>query len=166
MDNPIEQSPLFIKAKEIQRLVDTLVDVVYESELEYETEVEGAIIDESINYMAENAILIPEKIAEVFEDDMPYDARMENAILIRKAAREILTDSTSIESFGFKDFDYLDVLRKEIDEFRILFVEWVKTFDPWIYIIDRWGLFNPPGINYDDFDPDEDFPFKSLDDED
>jgi len=46
-----------------------------------------------------------------------------------------------------------------VDELRILFAEWVKTFDPWDYIIDRWGLFNPPGINYDDHDPDDDIPF-------
>ncbi len=60
---------------------------------------------------------------------------------------------------GFKDTEYLDLLRKEVEEFRILFAEWVKTFDPWDYIIDRWGLFNPPGVNYDDHDPEDDIPF-------
>ena len=46
--------------------------------------------------------------------------------------------------------------------------EWVKTFDEWNYIIDRWGLFNPPGVNYDDFDIDDELPFDNpfLDDED
>ena len=57
--------------------------------------------------------------------------------------------------------EYLDLLRNEVEEFRVLFAEWVKTFDQWNYIIDRWGLFNPPGINYDDYDPDDDIPFQN-----
>jgi hypothetical protein len=166
MNSSLEKSPLYLKAMEIQKLVDTIVHIVYESDLECETEIEGEILDESINFMVENSILIPAKIAGVFDEDVPYDLKMENATLVRKAARELLTDSTSIETFGFKDIEYLDVLRKEIDEFRILFAHWVKTFDPWNYGIDRWGLFNPPGINYDDHDPDEDLPFNSLEEED
>jgi hypothetical protein len=46
-----------------------------------------------------------------------------------------------------------------MEEFRILFAEWVATFDNENYSIDRWGLFNPPGVNYDDHDPDDDIPF-------
>ena len=38
----------------------------------------------------------------------------------------------------------------EIDEFKVLFREWVKSFDVWNYIVDDWGLFNPPGIEYDE----------------
>ncbi|GHA28182.1 hypothetical protein GCM10007103_07180 [Salinimicrobium marinum] len=41
----------------------------------------------------------------------------------------------------------------------MLFAEWVKTFDQWDYILDRWGLFNPLGINIEDPDPDDDLPF-------
>ena len=88
-----------------------------------------------------------------------YDIKMENAAIIRKAARELATYTHGIEMTGFKDTEYLDLLRKEVEEFRILFAEWVKPFNPWDYIIDRWGLFNPPGINYDDHDPDDDIPF-------
>lgn len=166
MDSSFEKSPLYLKAREIQRLVDSIVDVIYESDLEYESEVEGEIIDESINFMVENSILIPANIAGALPEDVPYDLKMENATLIRKAARELLTDATSIESFGFKDIEYLDVLRKEIDEFRLLFAEWIKTFDPWNYMIDRWGLFNPPGVNFDDHDPDDDLPINSSEEED
>ena len=166
MNNSLENSPLYQKARKIQRLVDTIVDVIYESELDFETEEEGNMIDESINYMVENSIIIPAKIAGAFSEDMLYDIKMENAAIIRKAARELITDATSIEEFGFKDIEYLEILRIEIDNFRVLFAEWVKTFDPWNYIIDRWGLFNPPGVNYDDYDPDEDLPFGSSDDED
>lgn len=83
---------------------------------------------------------------------------MENAAIIRKSAREIVLDLRGIQMYGFKETEYLDLLRKEVEKFRILFAEWVQTFDPWDYNIDRWGLFNPPGVNYDDHDPDEDIP--------
>ena len=68
-----------------------------------------------------------------------------------------------ISMCGFKESDYLQLLHNEIEAFRILFAEWVKTFDEWNYVIDRWGLFNPPGINYDDHNPDEDLPFNAED---
>ena len=127
MESNWETSPLFIKAKEIQRLVDSIVEVVYGSDMDFGTEEEGEMIDDSINYLIENSILIPANIAGVINEDVPYDLKMENAALIRKAARELLTDAASIESFGFKDIEYLDLLRNEIEAFRILFAEWVKT---------------------------------------
>jgi len=114
--------------------------------------------------MAENSLIIPAKISGAEAVDI-YDLKMENAAVIRKAARELITDARGIQMNGFKDTEYLDLLRIEIEEFRVLFAEWVKTFDPWNYSIDRWGLFNPPGINYDDKDPDDDIPFNNpLDD--
>ncbi|MEC3964157.1 hypothetical protein [Flagellimonas halotolerans] len=75
---------------------------------------------------------------------------MENATIIRKAAREVQTGCSGLEMWGFKHTEYLELLRKEIEEFRILFVELVQTFAPWNYSLNRWELFNPTGINYDD----------------
>lgn len=113
--------------------------------------------------MRENSLIIPAKIAGASGEDILYDIKMENAAIIRKAARELITDARGIQMHGFKDTEYLDLLRIEVDAFRILFAEWVKKFDQWNYIIDRWGLFNPPGINYDDKDPDDDIPYNSDD---
>ena len=88
------------------------------------------------------------------------DLRMENATIIRRAAREILVDCTGLKLTEVKlSVDYLQLLRDEIELFRIEFAEWVKTFNELDYIIDRWGLFNPSGVNYDDYDPDDDIPF-------
>jgi hypothetical protein len=42
----------------------------------------------------------------------------------------------------------------------------VASFDKWDYIIDRWGLFNPPGVGPFDKDPDDDIPSDGFDDED
>lgn len=155
-----ENLPIFKKAESIRKLVDSLVEISMEADLNFGTEAEGKMIDDSINYLVDNSLIIPAKIAGASSQDMLYDMQMENATLIRKAAREILTDLNTLEAFGFKDIEYLNIIRKELEEFRILFAEWVNTFDPWNYSIDRWGLFNPPGVNYDDHDPDDDLPFE------
>lgn len=154
---PWEQMPLYKKAMEIRQLVDSIIEITYEAEMDIESEAESQIIDNCINFMTENSLIIPAKIAGAYSENTPYDRKMENATIIRKAATEVLTDAGMLVLYGFKEAEYLELLQKEIDEFRILFAEWVQTFDIWNYHIDRWGLFNPPGINYDDHDPDDDF---------
>lgn len=157
-----QQMPVFLKAQEILELVRHLVKSVENTDIKFKREGEKEMLELNLGYMMENAFMIPAKISGAEIVDL-YDLKMENAALIRLAARELITDLRGIQIIGFKDIEYLDLLRKEIEEFRILFAEWVKTFDPWDYTIDRWGLFNPPGVNYDDHDPDDDLPFNGLD---
>ncbi len=157
MAAPWEHMPLYKKAMEIRKLVDSIVEISSEAEMYFECEVEAQIIDNCINFMIENSLVIPSKIAGAFKESTPYGLKMENATIIRKAANDLLTDAGMLAFYEFKEVEYLELLQNEIDEFRILFAEWVQTFDIWNYHIDRWGLFNPPGINYDDLDPDDDF---------
>ncbi|WP_191860349.1 hypothetical protein [Hanstruepera ponticola] len=164
MDRPWENLPIFQKAESIRTLVDSIVEITMESEMFFETEEDGKMIDDSINYLVDNSLAIPSNIVEASDEDVFYDIKMEHAAIIRKAAKDILTDLSTLEHFGFKDIEYLEVLRNEMEEFRVLFAEWVKTFDPWNYTIDRWGLFNPPGIDFDDYDPDDDIPLNGDDD--
>lgn len=164
MDEKLNNFPLYIKANEIYDLVHK-VSVLIENNGD-ENDFDTHVLNEYKNQMNENALIIPAKIAGAFPEDMLYDLKMENAAIIRKAARTILTTTSGLKMVGFTDLDYLELIRNEIEEFRILFAEWVKTFDEWNYIIDRWGLFNPPGVHYDDHDIDDDLPFdSSFDDE-
>lgn len=149
-----ENLAVFKKADEIYKLVAVIVKLIEETD--DDDDFEKHMLQNYANYMYENALIIPAKIAGASSEDMLYDIRMENATIIRKSAREILTQTSGLKMSGFKHTDYLELIRNEIEEFRVLFAEWVKTFDQWNYIIDRWGLFNPPGINYDDHDPDDD----------
>jgi hypothetical protein len=161
MDEKLNNSPLYIKAIEIYELVHK-VSVLIENNGD-ENDFDNHVLNEYKNQMNENALIIPEKIAGAFPEDMLYDLKMENASIIRKSARTILTTTSGLKMVGFTDFDYLELIRNEIEEFRILFAEWVKIFDEWNYIIDRWGLFNPPGVHYD---IDDDLPFNNpFDDE-
>lgn len=159
MKDAWEKLPLFNKAIEIEEIVTYIVKAVENTDIEFENEIESEMIQSNLDHLIENAMIIPAKIAGVANEDTLYDLRMENAAIIRRAARELITDARGLDIHGYKDEEYLDLLRKAVEEFRILFAEWVKTFDPWNYIIDRWGLFNPPGVNYDDHDPDDDLPF-------
>jgi len=147
--------PIFQKAEQILKLTEGLIYIVpSENEFLQET---------TVRFMLENAMIIPAKIAGAEGGDL-YDLRMENAAIIRKAARELYVYAGSLRyEEGITDNDYIDLLRNTIDEFRFLFIDWVASFDVWNYIKDSWGLFNPPGVSAHDKDPDEDIPFDQND---
>lgn len=156
----LQKMPLFQKSMEILEIVDRIADLVPP---------ENKFLMDVAEFMRADATQIPAKIAGAFGDG-PYDLKMENATIIRKNAMQIYVQCNSFfMDEDFRETEYLKMLRNEIEEFRVLFAEWVKTFDPWDYYVDRWGLFNPPGVNYDDKDPDRDIPFNDFpegDDED
>lgn len=159
----VEDLTVYQKAIEIVDLVTKIVEVIEDELLNQSPSVENEMANEILKDMISNAHLLPVKIGGAYCVDL-YDLQMENAALIRKAARELATNCVGLEIFGVqKSLPYLQILRDEIELFRVEFAEWVKTFNPWDYIIDRWGLFNPPGVNYDDYDPDDDIPFNKDD---
>lgn len=130
-----EKMPIYQKAMEIVELVDSLSALIPEDD---------PILKEMKGFMMADACLIPAKIAGAEGGDL-YDIRMENATLIRKAARELVVQTNGLGIFGFDEKDYFELLRSEMEEFRVLFVDWVNSFDPWNSVGDDWGLFNPPG---------------------
>lgn len=140
------EQPIYKKAEEIHALVNKVAQLIPP---------ENRMLEETGNMMVADSMLLTAKLAGSIGADL-YDLKMENATLIRKAARDIVLHCRHLQTFDFEYVEYLDLIRNEIEEFRVLFVQWVKTFDPWDYIIDRWGLFNPPGVDADDKDPDDD----------
>ena len=150
-----KQSLIFLKAEEIFKLTNAIVKAIPEDN-EY-------LQETTARFMHENALIIPAKLAGAMSIDL-YDLQMEAAAIIRKNARELYVMVGSLRfDDDFKEKEYIELLRNAIDEFRLLFVDWVATFDPWNYIIDRWGLFNPPGVSAHDKDPDDDIPFNRDD---
>ncbi len=151
----LHQLPLYQKAEQIYKITRGLVEIVpTDNEFLQET---------TVRFMLENAMKIPAKIAGAQAVEL-YDLKMENATIIRKAARELYVQAGSLRfEEAISDQDYIHLLRKEIDEFRLLFIDWVAGFDIWNYIKDNWGLFNPPGISAHDKDPDDDIPFNPED---
>ena len=93
-----------------------------------------------------------------------WDLKIENAGIIRKCARELMVLYHSLKMFGFAEAAYYKIVRKLIEEFRLLFRDWVADFNPKHFIVDDWGLFNPPGIDQDYVQRDDELNF--LDEED
>jgi len=145
----IKNMPLYKKGMEIYDVVCQIGDLIPE---------ENERLQGVKGWMLSDASLLTVKIAGAEAGDL-YDIRMEAAAIIRKAAMDLMIQNHSLKAFGFKDVQYYQIVRDLIEEYRLLFIEWVAGFDKENYIIDRWGLFNPPGVGPFDKDPDDDIPF-------
>lgn len=141
--------PIFKKGEEILELVKHISDLL--------DDYDDPVLRSTQGFMMHDASLLTMKVAGAEGGDL-YDLRMEAAAIIRKAARDLSVHCHTLEAFGFKETHYYDLVRTAIDEYRLLFIDWVASIDKWNYIIDRWGLFNPPGIGPFDKDPDDDIP--------
>lgn len=141
----VRNLPIYKKGKEILNLVQQIADLISEE-------------DESLKYVKdfilEDAYMLTAKVVNAEGGDM-YDLRMENAAIIRKAACDLMVQYHSLDEFGFEHTGYYSMVRDLIEEYRMLFIDWVAGFDKWNYTVDRWGLFNPPGVG--PFDPEPEF---------
>lgn len=144
---------LFEKGKEISEVVRAILDLCPD---------DNEMLKEVAGWMMGDAYNLSVKVAGAEGGDL-YDLKMENASIIRKSARELVVNTHGLEMHGFEETDYFTLIREHVEEYRLLFIDWVETFDKWNYIIDRWGLFNPPGIGPHDKDPDDDIPFNPDD---
>ena len=145
--------PIFKKGHEIYEVVERICQLIPDD-------------NERLQYvkadMLSDASLLMVKVAGAEAGEL-YDIKMEAAAIIRKAARDLMVQNHSLEMFGFEYVEYYDIVRRLIEEYRLLFIDWVAGFDKWNYIIDRWGLFNPPGVGPFTKDPDDDIPFDGID---
>ena len=150
-----ERLPIYRKGKEIFDIVSKITDLIPDND-EYLNEIKS--------WMLSDAAQLTVKVAGA-EAARLYDLKMENAAIIRKAARDLVVQQHSLDMFGFEYVDYYQIVRDLIEEYRLLFIDWVAGFDKWDYIIDRGGLFNPPGIGPFDKDPDDDIPFHGFEED-
>jgi hypothetical protein len=148
-----QELPIYKKGEEIFKVVDQICQLIPDDD-EMLSHVKGV--------MLEDAMLLTVKVAGATGGQL-YDIKMECAAIIRKAARELIIQNHSLEMFGFEHVEYFQIVRDLIEEYRLLFIDWVAGFDKWDYIIDRWGLFNPPDIGPFNHDPDDDIPFNGFD---
>lgn len=151
--NEIEKLPLYKKGEEIYELASKIVDLIPS---------DNEKLQFSKQEILTNALLLMIKVAGA-EAAEYYDVKMEGAAIIRKAAQTLLLQHQQLKLHGFEEVEYYQMVRELIEEYRLLFIDWVASFDQTHYVVDRWGLFNPPGIGPNDKNPDDDLPF-NLDD--
>jgi hypothetical protein len=147
-----ERLPIYRKGQEIFEMVSKIAELIPENN-EYLMDIK--------DWMLSDAVQLTVKVVGAEAAGL-YDLKMENAAIIRKAARDLMIQQHSLESFGFEYVEYYQMVRDLIEEYRLLFIDWVAKFDKWDYVIDRWGLFNPPGVGPFDKDPDDDIPFHGF----
>ena len=145
--------PIYKKGWEIFEVVNQICQLIPDDD-EYLGHVKSI--------MLEDAMLLTVKVAGATGGGL-YDIKMEAATIIRKAANDLMVQNHSLEMFGFEHVEYFQIVRDLLEEYRLLFIDWVSEFDRWNYVIDRWGLFNPPGVGPFDHDPDDDIPFNEDD---
>lgn len=150
-----ERLPIYQKGKEILDIVIKITDLIPEKD-EYLMDIKACMLCD--------AAQLTVKVAGAEAAGL-YDLKMENASIIRKAARDLMVQQHSLDAFGFEYVEYYQIVRDLIEEYRLLFIAWVSEFDKWDYIIDRWGLFNPPGVGPFDKDPDDDIPFHGFEED-
>ncbi|HAX49446.1 MAG: hypothetical protein IAE93_03820 [Ignavibacteria bacterium] len=126
----LRQMPLYKSAVNIRKLTTSLAETIKEEE-------DSLMMKDQ---MLMNAYILAPKIAGAEAGDM-YTLRMENAVLIKIHARDLLTQTSFCKAEKLSKPEYLKLLRDEIENFRILFVEWVRSFDKENDIPDDWGLF-------------------------
>ncbi|TDQ12960.1 hypothetical protein DFQ04_3694 [Algoriphagus boseongensis] len=121
--------PIMKKALEIVSLTHAIVGSLDEAR----KELYGGI-------MMESAMVLGAKFAGAngIED---YILKMENATVMKIHARSLRTMTYQLAMEETHAEEHLELLRKAIDEFKLLFVDWVKTFDPTDRYDDGWGLF-------------------------
>lgn len=125
---------LFRKSIEILNLTESLCDVLSENDQS----------DFTKRMMLQNAVAVPAKIKTAMAVDEIYSLVMENAVLIKINMVQLQEQVCALSALHNVDEKYLDVLRKEIDLFRKIFIKWVSFFEKKNDFPDQWQLFNKP----------------------
>ena len=123
--------PVFKKAESIRELTRAIVDT-------FDKDKDKLMMRE---LMMENAYIIGAKIAGASAGGF-YSLRMEKAMLIKIHARELQAQTSLCKAEKLCNQEYIQLLRKEIEDFRILFIEWVRGFDKTDDLPDEWDILN------------------------
>jgi hypothetical protein len=87
----------------------------------------------------ENAMIIAPKIRSASIVDL-YILQMENAAIIRTNAKQLMEQLSFAVLMGCGEESYKEVIADAMNEFRLLFKDWVATFKKDEFE-DEWGLF-------------------------
>lgn len=131
-----KQLPIYQKAELLFQLVESLAASLSE---------DNEMLQSMKEIMRTDAMMLPAKI-EGAEAGNIYSIRMQNAAIIRFHAISLYTQVGGLSLYDNSiDETFTNHIRNEIKNFRLLFIEWVNSFDTSNYIWDDWELFNPKG---------------------
>jgi hypothetical protein len=121
--------PIFIKSQEIFDLAEAIAEGLKESDMK--EHLKGEIFLQSS--------LIQVKIAGA-EGGGLYSLRMQNAVLIKIAVMDLMNAVSFAEMVNINEEDYVKLMREKVEEFRLLFLDWIRGFNKDYDIPDNWGI--------------------------
>ena len=124
-----EKIPVYRKAQELFDLAEVIADALKEDEMKEHLAVQ----------MLSNAALVQAKIAGA-EGGGLYSLRMQNAVLIKLAVQDMFNAVSFASMVEINEEDYVDLMREKVDEFRLVFNEWIRGFDKTYDIPDNWAI--------------------------
>jgi hypothetical protein len=131
-----QQLPIYQKAELLFQLVESLAASLPE---------DNELLQGMKEIMRADAMILPAKIMGA-EAGGIYSIKMQNAAIIRYHAMSLYTQVGGLSLYDDSiDTSFTNLIRTEIENFRLLFIDWVQAFDTSNYIWDEWELFNPKG---------------------
>ncbi len=124
-----EKLPVYKMAQELFDLVEIIADALKENDRK----------EDLAAQMFSNAALIQAKIAGA-EGGGLYSLRMQNAVLIKLAVHDMFNAVSFASMMEINEEDYVDLMRDKVEEFRVVFVDWIRGFDKTYDIPDNWAI--------------------------
>jgi len=154
-----ELLPVYQKSQEIFDLVEIISETLKEDDMK----------EHLAAQMWTNAALIQAKIAGA-EGAGLYSLRMQNAVLIKLAVQDMFNAISFASMVKINEADYVQLMRDKVEEFRLVFVDWIRGFDKSYDIPDNWAIrfdtSTPEQEKMEDLMFDEENFFEDFDDED
>jgi len=124
-----EKLPVYQKAQELFDLAEVIAESLKEDVMR----------EHLAAQMFSNASLIQAKIAGA-EGGGLYSLRMQNAVLIKIACQDMFNAVSFASMVKINEEDYVNLMRDKVEEFRLVFVDWIRSFDKTYDIPDNWGI--------------------------
>lgn len=110
--------PIYKKGKEIYDVIDRICQVI-ETDVLFLGKEKDAIL---------NAASLLSSEVETAEHDQSEEQKMKSAAIIQNAADLLPFRMHSIAAYGFTHVEYFQIVLPMIDEYRLLFIDWVAGF--------------------------------------
>jgi hypothetical protein len=87
-------------------------------------------------------------LADVIAESLKEDSMKEhlaiqmcsNAVLIKMAVQDMFNAVSFASMVKINEEDYVQLMREKVEEFRLVFVEWIRGFDKTYDIPDNWAI--------------------------
>ena len=128
-DARVQSLPIVQKAGLVSDLIISFCEYLGDSEVEFQYK----------RILLNAGFEICNKLV-VAETSIYFNDKLENALLLKMAIKKVLHQLSGMQVLGISDFEYSRLIENEIEEFRLLFNNWVRTFDKGTNLSDGWEL--------------------------